>query len=540
MSLTTFNPAALQFTETQDWFSHNIDRWTSLFHIVQSRCPRILEIGSWEGRSAVFLLTNLCKDDGEIVCIDHFDLLRTDAGRERFSKINHNLSLTGKKFRVMSEFSFPALMTLLVEEMSSANPGFDWIYVDGSHEADDTLLDGELAWRLARKNSVIIFDDYHWDKEPEDSIHHPRRGIDAFLALHRGEYRRLSDPAEYQVVLQKVTEMRIGFLVPEKADSRLNEVLGYGIHIALAIDSPYTMPGSVAIRSVIETTPGRISFYIMDCGLSKTDKDRLQASIPRRDDVTMMFVGSTERSLASEMGAVWAKLDAHHLLPMERILYLDADILVRSSLGPLWETDLGGKSIAATTDIGHPMGHADLERKPYFNAGVMVMDLAKVRERGHDLEALGRKMKEARFRDQDALNMHFEGDWFPLDLEWNAQGLGTYARHTSSDRERLDLSSMDDPSIVHFTGPVHPKMVDVLNPYFQPPTSKPWGYADSPGHPFQGEWWAMLDRTWWKGLRDTEGWKSACEKERNAAIDGAIQDFHNRLQTFGNEPKVTG
>ncbi|ESK95696.1 glycosyltransferase family 8 protein [Moniliophthora roreri MCA 2997] len=156
------------FTPTQDWFSHNITEWTRFLPLVKRSNPRALEIGSWEGRSAVFLLENLCKDGGEIVCIDHFDLFSTDAGRERYKRIHHNLALTGKPFRVLDQFSVPALMTLLKEEMLSECPGFDWIYVDGSHEADDTFLDSELVWRLARKDAVVIFDDYHWDKEPED------------------------------------------------------------------------------------------------------------------------------------------------------------------------------------------------------------------------------------------------------------------------------------------------------------------------------------------------------------------------------------
>jgi predicted O-methyltransferase YrrM len=137
----------------------------------------------------------------------------TPAGRERYDKVLHNFSLTGKPFRIMDEFSVPALITLLQEEMSAQSPGFDWIYIDGSHEADDTFLDGELAWRLGKKGAIVIFDDYHWDKEPEDNIHHPKRGIDAFMSLHRGEYECLSSPSDYQMILRKSSEMRIGFLV---------------------------------------------------------------------------------------------------------------------------------------------------------------------------------------------------------------------------------------------------------------------------------------------------------------------------------------
>jgi predicted O-methyltransferase YrrM len=129
-----------RFTASQDWFSHNIPSWTNLKVHVESPTPRILEIGSWEGRSGVWLLQNLCSEGGSLVCIDHFDLMNTPEGRDRYARMNHNLALAGGTFRILDSFSFPALMTLLGEEMQLENlaAGFDWIYVDGSHEADDT------------------------------------------------------------------------------------------------------------------------------------------------------------------------------------------------------------------------------------------------------------------------------------------------------------------------------------------------------------------------------------------------------------------
>jgi hypothetical protein len=42
------------------------------------------------------------------------------------------------------------------EEMSAAEPRFDWVHVGGLHEAVDTFLDGERAWRLARSEKVLF------------------------------------------------------------------------------------------------------------------------------------------------------------------------------------------------------------------------------------------------------------------------------------------------------------------------------------------------------------------------------------------------
>ncbi|KAF9232962.1 glycosyltransferase family 8 protein [Melanogaster broomeanus] len=446
--------------------------------LVTAKEPRVLEIGSWEGRSAVFLLSTLCATSGEIVCVDHFDLMKTTEGRERYRKIVHNLALTGRPARVLPQFR---------GNEQDHDAGFDWIYVDGSHRADDTLLDAELAWRLARPGCVFVFDDYNWPEQPVESPHHPRRGIDAFLALHAGEYNRISaNPEQYQMVLQKTVPMRIGFLLEQHERKSLEDAFGYGINVALTVDSAYAMPAAVTLHSIVEKTQGRITLYVVDCGLSEEDKKKIETSLPIRQDVTLLFVELPQNSLTHKMGAVWAKIDMINSLPVQRVLYLDADTL-------LWSTDLKGRSLAAVPDVGCPLGHEGVPTGDYFNAGVLLIDLGKARSRLPELEARCSEMKNSRFYEQDALNVHFAG-------------LGTYAECASGERKGLCLEKMKDPGIVHFTGPVHPSVAVVLNPYVQPYTAKPWGYAGAPGHPFQRAWWDMLEKTAWKGWKETAGY----------------------------------
>lgn len=539
------DPSTLQLTATQDWFSHNVDSWKSLFPLVRSKEPRVLEIGSWEGRSAVFLLTTLCTNGGEIVCVDHFDLFRTDAGMERFSRVQHNLKSTGKRFRILSEFSFPALAKLLEEEIDAQDPGFDWIYVDGSHEADDTFLDGELVWRLAKEGAIVIFDDYHWDKEPDDSVHHPKRGIDAFLALHQGQYQRLSAEDNYQVVLRKTSPMRIGFLTSDKSHVDLDRILpdafSYSINIVLTIDTEYAMPATIAIRSILEHTSSRITIYIVDYGLSNCDRETIKDSLPLNNDSRLVFLSSPSTGLAAEMGVTWAKFDLPQVVPVERVLYLDADVLIRHDLKDLWEIDLGRKPIGAVVDIGHPMGHSGTKRAPYFNAGVLLMDLAKIRSFAEHLLAVGNAHTHSKYKDQDALNSLFEGNWVPLSLSWNAQGLGTYARYPSSERAALNLAEMDNPHIVHFTGPVNPTLGQVLNPYVQPPTSKPWGYIGSPGHPYHHEWWTVSERTKWSSGEgscfDSSTFEMRRKEARSKAASEGLAEFERLAEAHVNGKK---
>ena len=520
-----------EFTSTQDWFSFNKSAWQDLFRLVHSKAPRVLEIGSWEGRSAVFLLTTLCAAGGELVCIDHFDLMGTAEGRERYRKLTHNLTLTGRPARVLPQFSVPALYTLLQEETNKeSEAGFDWIYIDGSHRSDDTLLDAELAWRLARPGCIFIFDDYNWPEQPLDSPHHPRCGIDAFLAVHRGEYERLStNPEQYQMILQKTTPVRIGFLL--EPGRGIYEPFEYGMNIALTVNSTYAVAAAVTLRSVMEHTQGRITLYVVDCGLLAEDTRKIVASLPMRANVTLLFIALPPNSLTSSMGAVWAKIDMMKCLPVQRVLYLDSDVLVRRDLTELWSTDLSGRSLAAAPDVGCPMGHEGIPQGEYFNAGVLLVDLARTRSMLRELETRCREMTHSKFRDQDVLNVHFKTDWTALSLTWNAQGLGTYAGFPTAEREKLCLKGLDDPAIVHFTGPVHPPVATVLNPYVQPYTAKPWGYAGAPGHPYEREWWEVLEKTAWKGWKESMNYKETCEKARMAALENVKEEFGRRLES---------
>lgn len=218
------------------------------------------------------------------------------------------------------------------------------------------------------------------------------------------------------------------------------------------------------------------------------------------------------------------------ILPVERVLYLDADTLIRGDITPLWETDLVGKMIGAAPDVGFPSGHGGLGG-PYFNAGVLLMDLSNIRGGVHNLLDLAKVMKESKHRDPDALNAHFKGGWARLSMRWNAQGLGTYAIAPSADRQALALEELEDATIIHFTGPVNPPMQNVLNPYVQPCTCKPWGYLRAPGHPYAEEWWQMLEKTswspeWHKSAEYAEWCKTEVEKVKGAAIE----EFDEKIQ----------
>ncbi|KAK1223091.1 hypothetical protein PQX77_014019 [Marasmius sp. AFHP31] len=532
--MTTVGAPQYEFTSTQDWFSFNTGIWSPFITQLRTNIDhpaRALEIGSWEGRSAVYLLENLCNTpDSMLVCIDHFDLHRTAAGRERYEKIQRNLSIPGYPFRVVDEFSVPGLYQLLKEEIEKETGGFDFVYIDGSHEADDTFLDAELAWRLTRTDAIVIFDDYEWSTEDPESIHHPKRGIDGFLSLHLGEYEVLH--RGYQVIIRKTGEMKIGFLTKK---SPADIYADAPINIALCTDSAYAGPTAVAIISAIRaTTDRRLSFYIVDCGLTENDREGLRSNLdPATERVTLNFIELPEESKGRK-DPTWARIDALSRLPVERVLFLDSDILVRRNLAELWSLDLGEKLLAAARDVGFPMGHKGVTRGPYFNAGVLLVDLTRIRSRLSSLVEFVETKHQTTFRDQDALNDFFHGDWHELDVEWNATGLGTYAMKSDLDRTASwpngELEGLyQTAKIVHFTGPVHPSLSRILDEYNQPWASKPWGFAGAPGHPFAREWHAMLRETAWKNWLESQEHLRECEEAKRAIIEQGLEVVQERV-----------
>lgn len=206
------------FTDSQDWLSVHLPVWVDKLlphrhRVLASRgYIRILEIGSWEGRSAVWFLTQMCSGDSEqncLVCVDHFDCGNSIAGQDRLKRMEYNINTTQlrSRARILKLFSVPALT-----QLSKEGEGFDVIYIDGSHRSDDTFLDAELAFRLANEGAIIVFDDYEWNVHSTASMEHPKRGIDAFLLLHSEEVTVLHKG--YQILLMKATKPRLGFSWP--------------------------------------------------------------------------------------------------------------------------------------------------------------------------------------------------------------------------------------------------------------------------------------------------------------------------------------
>jgi predicted O-methyltransferase YrrM len=198
---------------TSDWHSHAIPTWEQYFSLLNwsHETPlTVVEIGSFEGRSTLWLLDNLLgHPESRIYCTDLFDLHPTQPAEEKRAlreRFDTNIAESGHAAKV-ELFHQPSNTTLL--ELLHRGVRADLIYVDGSHAAPDVLEDLVLGFRLAKVGALIICDDYLWSCEPtgqQDLINSPKLAIDAFVNCN---IRRIQIPKGqplYQFAFQKIGE----------------------------------------------------------------------------------------------------------------------------------------------------------------------------------------------------------------------------------------------------------------------------------------------------------------------------------------------
>jgi predicted O-methyltransferase YrrM len=180
---------------TSDWFSENIPTWERLIiPLLPKTVVRCLEIGSWEGRSACWIVDNILQHhpDSHLDCVDLWPNLQ-----EQERLFDRNLS-TEPKVTKHKGFSINFLVPLIDQTAV-----YDFIYVDGDHRGEMAFTDSTLAWHCLKVGGVMAMDDYIYDGWEIAGLPKPKLPIDAFLAIHANEIRVLEKA--HQVIVQKTT-----------------------------------------------------------------------------------------------------------------------------------------------------------------------------------------------------------------------------------------------------------------------------------------------------------------------------------------------
>ncbi len=284
-----------------------------------------------------------------------------------------------------------------------------------------------------------------------------------------------------------------------------------------AADDNYVRPLAVTLHSAAQNLRdnAKINAIVLDGGISDEHWVGLKETLaampidvfslkPGFDDVQSLGISHHITHTA------YLRLLAGRLLPnhIDKIIYLDSDLLICDDIAKLWDMPLQDDYALAVPDVACPFvdsRFADCNfRKsspylaaiapianwkaldlnpaaPYFNSGVMVLNVARMREEQIEralLQCLHENSRYVWCWDQYALNVVFANAWQPISLKWN-QGAHVFEfPNESFSPLNADefLEARDKPSIIHFTT-----------------EWKPWDYANR--HPLKDLFYQQLDQT---------------------------------------------
>ncbi len=254
------------------------------------------------------------------------------------------------------------------------------------------------------------------------------------------------------------------------------------IHIATCFDQNYEVPFLVLANSIETHSRSNVTIHAIHNG----PVDYARATAQNLKKLNMMFYDGSGflgkyRATGPQTVTTFSRLHLHQLLNgVSRVIYLDTDVIVRSDLGALFDVDLKLSPIAAAIDYplvlaaerGEYISASGMRWRvddyvrdylgmtnigTYFNAGILVIDLANLERSGALARAdrfLTQKDCRCIFNEQDALNVALEGNFEVLDPRWNFMPqLDTHAnRERMTEQFRTVLKLCEDPWIIHFAG----------------------------------------------------------------------------------------
>lgn len=234
--------------------------------------------------------------------------------------------------------------------------------------------------------------------------------------------------------------------------------IGFGLHDK---DGHYSVWVGTAMQSIIDHTDSKLCFHILhDETVGEENKRRLkQVANQKGDFIEFHEIDSAEfeciknRTHGFTIGTMFRCMLPDLLPDLSKIVYLDADIFVNTDIKELWEFDINDYCLAAVVDEGVIKFHIpnilykypEIDRNQYFNAGVLCMNLRKIKQRGNLKDLVVKFLvnnPEATYPDQDALNVLFHNNILYLDSSWNQF---VYS-HREDNKDNLDNA------VFHYAG----------------------------------------------------------------------------------------
>lgn len=258
------------------------------------------------------------------------------------------------------------------------------------------------------------------------------------------------------------------------------------INIGCCIDDSYAQHLGVMMTSVLSFAREEDSykFFLVTDFLSDENKAKIE-ELKKIKDFELEYIYVNEKDFEN-VNTGHLKISQFYrfllfkLESVDKLLYLDADMVCRHDVSELYATDIEGYSVAGAEDImaQHMKNTYGLsETTTYINSGVMLLNLKETRniELSEVLKDLPPIFVPGTYGDQDVINYILQDKVLPVDLRWN------YCYPFATTYKDVDyyVSLSKNPYIVHWITDVKPWKPDIRIPhmkeeYFKYLKKSPW------------------------------------------------------------------
>ena len=178
---------------TNDYFSMHSYNFFKYLNLLEGNF-NYLEIGTYEGNSAMFVANTFPKS--KVYCVDNWNKTE-EYGDQNFDIVEKNFDYNTSSFKNILKFKNNS-----DDFFKKNNTLFEVIYIDGYHKDFQVLKDCRNAWKILKKNGLLICDDYIWNFY-ENIKENPCYSINKFINEIKNENKVL-EVSKSQIFIKKL------------------------------------------------------------------------------------------------------------------------------------------------------------------------------------------------------------------------------------------------------------------------------------------------------------------------------------------------
>lgn len=275
------------------------------------------------------------------------------------------------------------------------------------------------------------------------------------------------------------------------------------INVLCSTDDKFAQHCAVMATSLLRHTESSVTIHVIESKLSTDNQQKLKETvITNGGEIIFHHVGEDYAKLLQVIDGCAVSDAAYYRFyvtsliedeSIEKVLYLDCDIVVMDDVARLFQIDMTDYPLGAVRDIVNPANEKQMfgisfsYRDRYFNSGVLLINLKLWRQNNYQEQLIqkARQINSFIFPDQDPLNAVFRNKWLELPPWWNRFSLVKYADVYF--RNKADeLRYIYSPSIIHYANNI----------------ARPW--MDMKFVPWRKAYEETLVMTPWKGTKQVK------------------------------------